>query len=94
MLPVDTVAILRSGLTGCSLCRKFEYNSAIWAYYILSSCDWGAFMLICLQKCSPFFIDHLGALWYDYCKNCSPKGGETMAVQYRQIQELLRNRAA
>lgn len=34
-----------------------------------------------------------GAVWYNVQKNCSPKGGSTMAVQYSEIRELLRSRA-
>lgn len=38
-------------------------------------------------------IDYWGAILYNIQKNYSPKGGTEMAVQYSEIQELLRRRA-
>ena len=52
---------------------SFEYSSVNWAYYVLNLYDWGAFLYLYTQKCSPFFIDCWGALWYNNNKNCSPK---------------------
>lgn len=70
----------------------FEYDSVIWAYYVLNLHDWGTFSCSHLKNV-PQFIDYWGTFWHNNYNNCSPKGGETMAVQYSEIQELLRSRA-
>ena len=53
----------------------------------------GNIFAIFITKCSLIYIAHWGTLRYNIVYKMFPKGGNAMAVQYQQIEELLRSRA-